>query len=259
MLHLRSCNDFPGAFDADGAAQYLSEAEMTLFGALKVPKRQREWLLGRLTVKDAARQLWAGRFDVRIDWADISVLPDEDKAPTIQVAGPHQFEAPSLTCNLSHRGEFVLATVEEQIEGRSIGVDIELVEPRLDAFIRDYFNAREQSAMMCAEPLELDRQVTTFWCLKEAILKAVKKGLSVSADKVEIVGVAADGSVIAQCDTELTNGHVTARCWHLPRYVMAWAAVEERAETREAPQAPHPARVWTPQSDKSKPLLKVVG
>ena len=56
-----------------------------------------------------------------------------------------------------------------------IGCDLELVEPRSAAFVRDYFNPREiASVAASAEP---DATVNLIWSAKESALKVMRTGL----------------------------------------------------------------------------------
>ena len=162
--------------------------------------------------------------------------------------------------SLSHRGEFAVAAVEVALQGRTFGVDIDRVEPRAGSFVRAYFTEGEQAAMACPEALEHDRRVTAFWCVKEAILKALKKGLSVSADRVEVLSMGPGDLVSARYDAELGQGELLVRCWHLPSYVLTWAAIGPSESTDQVPDLPFPCTFWSPSTavENSNIILKVV-
>jgi 4'-phosphopantetheinyl transferase len=255
MLQLRTASDFPGLFGDSAATTWLSQKEQEHLSGLKVAKRRREWLLGRATVKSAVQCLLASD---NLAKHEIEVLPDDDKAPTITLLkdGANQ----DLLVSLSHRGGYALAAVEIAIKGRAIGVDIDRVEARPRSFLRDYFSEPEQAAIACAEPLEQDRQLTAFWCVKEALLKALKKGLSVSADRVEVLALGPDDKVSARFDNKLGKGELMARCWHLPGYVLTWVAIDTSVDGDKAPYPPFPSAIWTPRTrGQDAVILKMVG
>jgi len=181
MLQLYTPRDFPRVFEANAdSTQYLTDGEKQHFSGLKVEKRRREWLLGRMGAKSIIQRHLALRHQLAVDWTDISVLPDEDSAPAVAIAHP---QAPSVSISLSHRSGFAVLAVDDTADGWSFGVDVERVEPRIASFVADYFTDRERQHLSVASTLERDRLVTVYWCVKEAVLKAVRKGLSVSADR----------------------------------------------------------------------------
>ena len=77
----------------------------------------------------------------------------------------------ALTISLSHRdGRAICAVAPIGVE---LGCDLEVVEPRSDAFLSDYFAAEEQ-ALVAREPAAAQpRLVTLLWSAKESTLKAL--------------------------------------------------------------------------------------
>jgi phosphopantetheinyl transferase len=244
MLQLRSYRDYPDAFSANAdLSTVLVDDERAHLAGLKAHKRRREWLLGRLAGKEVLRRHVQERHDVALQWTDLSILPSADGAPEITVANK---AVPALALSLSHRAGFVVVAADDHSDGWCFGVDIESVEPRIEAFLNDYFTDRERQHLSLDNRLERDRLVTVYWCVKEAVLKAVRKGLSVSADRVEVQQLHADGSVAVRVDRDLSKGSVVARCWHLPQHVVTWAAVDQAGTVLTPPQAPYPAQLWLP-------------
>ncbi len=60
--------------------------------------------------------------------------------------------------------------------GTMLGCDLELVEPRSDAFLADYFTADEQALVALAPAVERDKVVNLLWSAKESALKALGVG-----------------------------------------------------------------------------------
>ncbi len=232
LLALHAHSDF------EGGLKQLTAAEQAHFSTLKIHKRRHEWLLGRLTVKRVVGRFVARRDGVTLAPHQIEVLPDVDRSPAVSFIG-HELAA--VEVSLSHRGELALAGVADAGATSGFGVDLERVEPRAPAFLKDWFDADEQALIDGEDPLARDRRVSMFWCAKEAVLKAAKKGLSVSADRVKVRCIHEDGTIDVRCDPSLFSGAVVARCWHLPGYVLTWAAFEGSRGPLDEPLPPHPA------------------
>ncbi len=98
---------------------------------------------------------------------------------------PRLADHPSVHFSLSHSGDQAALAVSEQ---REIGVDIERVRPldHLD-LARRYFHPNEVAEIEAV--MAPDEQLQTFfriWTLKEAIVKAIGKGLSIPLDTFDV-------------------------------------------------------------------------
>jgi len=58
-----------------------------------------------------------------------------------------------------------------------MGCDLEIIEPRADSFVADYFTAEEQKMVAGADATDRDLRVTLLWSAKESALKALGEGL----------------------------------------------------------------------------------
>jgi 4'-phosphopantetheinyl transferase len=146
---------------------------------MRFAKRRDEWRLGRWTAKRAV----AARMGVAAGpegLATIEVRPAPSGAPEVLVA--HQ--AANVILSLSHRSGIAICVVAPPLG--KIGCDLEMVEPRSDAFVEDYFTKEEQ-ALVAAAPLE-ERPliVTVLWSAKESALKALREGLRLSTRSVTV-------------------------------------------------------------------------
>ena len=79
------------------------------------------------------------------------------------------------TVSISHRAGVALAAVSGS--GATLGCDLEVVEPRSDAFMRDYFTDGERALLEAVEPRERVLRAVLVWSAKEAALKALRTGL----------------------------------------------------------------------------------
>ncbi len=147
------------------ARRYLGEDERDEYFAL-TPKAQRDWILGRIAVKDAVRDVLWQRGAGPIFPLEVRVTNDGAGRPVVELPGGER-----LGVSLAHRNGVAVATVAEEGDA---GIDVEVVEPRSEAF-----------AAMCLSDDELalgagmppDVWVTRAWTAKEAAAKADGTGL----------------------------------------------------------------------------------
>lgn len=152
--------------------RWLTSAELDHLSSLTVVKRRRDWLLGRWTAKGlVAAQLRSSRP------LSVSIEAGDDGAPRVRHDGP------PLSLSISHcRGRAACAVAAGEAP---IGVDLEWIEPRSDAFVRDFFTAEEGVRVRGARGSDRDRLVTATWSAKEAALKVLRTGLTVDTRSVQ--------------------------------------------------------------------------
>lgn len=162
--------------DVPADDDWLVPAERARLAGLRFPKRRDEWRLGRWTAKQAVRaRLGGARAPLEIE-----ILVAPDGAPEVLLAG---CPAP-LTISLSHRAGLALCTVAAT--GTALGCDLELVEPRGDAFVADYLTAAERALVEREGPASRALAVTLVWSAKESALKALRAGLRLDTRDVEV-------------------------------------------------------------------------
>jgi len=152
--------------------EWLSVGEQLVLAGMKILKRRADWRLGRWAAKRAITAYLELPSDPR-QLAAIEIRPAATGAPEVffdnQPAG--------ISISLSHRnGTGTCAVVSP---GGVVGCDLELVEPRSDAFVGDYFTAEERGTIGCSSPEQRDCVVTVLWSAKESALKALRTGLRV--------------------------------------------------------------------------------
>jgi 4'-phosphopantetheinyl transferase len=67
-----------------------------------------------------------------------------------------------------------------------LGCDLEVIEPRSDAFVSDYFTADERALVARAAWADQPRVVTLLWSAKESALKALGVGLRLDTRCVQV-------------------------------------------------------------------------
>lgn len=172
-------------------ATFLSAAERETLASLRFPKRRQEWLLGRWTAKQLLKRFCDEYATLPLD--AISIGNDPDGAPYLSVAGQGRLD---LSLSISHRNDRAFCALLAPPPKRggptqaTVGADLEEVEPRDPAFVRDFFTAAEAERVWRCAPEIRDTLVTTLWSVKEAVLKALRLGLTVDTRRVEVWHVA---------------------------------------------------------------------
>jgi 4'-phosphopantetheinyl transferase len=149
---------------------WLSAGERLRLDGMRVAKRHADWRLGRWTAKRAlAAHLNLPDSPTRL--ADIEIRPAQSGAPEAFIAN----EPAEAVISLSHRAGVAACAVT--LGGTELGCDLEVVEPRSDAFIADYFAPVEQALIEGKSPAQRFLLVALLWSAKESALKALRIGL----------------------------------------------------------------------------------
>lgn len=157
--------------------RWLSPAEAARAAALTHPKRRTEYLLRRLAAKHAVAAV-TGRPADPAALAGIEVANAPGGAPYVLLGG-----APvALDVSLTDRAGWAVCAT-----GHRVGCDLELVEPRSPAFVRDYLTDAERR-FVAARPDGDDRAAAAnlIWSAKESTLKVLRTGLRRDTRSVEV-------------------------------------------------------------------------
>jgi 4'-phosphopantetheinyl transferase len=155
----RSLADVPAG---DG---WLTAAERGVLARLRIAKRRRDWRLGRFTAK-AVVAAWLG-----VEPSRVEVLAGPGGGPVVGVDG-----APAaVSLSLSHRADRAMAVVAGA--DAPIGCDLEVVEPRSDAFVAEWLAPAEQALVRGAVGERRALLANLVWTAKEASAKARAEGL----------------------------------------------------------------------------------
>ncbi len=156
--------------------RWLSEAELRHLEGLVVVKRRRDWLLGRWAAKGLVLAYLHASLRAAPHPTDLSIEAGEDGAPRLLHDGP------PLSVSISHSHGRALCAIADG--GVDVGVDLERIEPRSEAFVDDFFTPSEIAWIHAGSARERDRRATTLWSAKEAALKALRLGLTVDTRSV---------------------------------------------------------------------------
>jgi len=231
--------------DVPVESDWLSDSEAFHQVGLRIPKRRADWRLGRWTAKQAiAAYLSLPATPEAL--AIIEIRPAPSGAPEVLLANRQA----ALAISLSHRAGTGLCAVAAY--GVELGCDLELIEPRSDSFIADYFTAEEQAWIASADPAERSCLLALLWSAKESTLKALRTGLRLDTRCVTVQPLETRTPPVHHLEYEsgawlpLTTHCSDGRTFH------GWwqqAGVFVRTLVA-APQQPRPIQLQIPQSEE---------
>lgn len=198
--------------DVPEGNNWLSARELACLSRLRVPKRRADWRLGRWTAKcilaDYLKIPPVPKF-----LATIELHPSASGAPEVFLEN----NSSPVVISLSHRAGIAACAVTPS--GGVLGCDLEMIEPRSDAFVADYFAAEEQSLIVQAPAADRFGLLALLWSAKESALKALRAGLRLDTRSVIVSPIGAPlnhGEASADNGKEaiLTCGPQSdLRCW----------------------------------------------
>lgn len=144
--------------------EWLTTEERAVLAGLAVAKRRADWRLGRWT----AKALVTAVLDVPVHRIEIRAA--DDGAPDVYIDGA----VADWSLSLSHRDGVAVAAIASP--PTRVGIDLETLETRSDAFVREWLSSDEQAALPPAGQAR-DLQVLCCWTGKEASAKLLREGL----------------------------------------------------------------------------------
>lgn len=160
-----------GEQDLPAGEDWLSERESEVCARMRFTKRRREFQTARWAAKQA-----------------MATLPGCAVAPALLEVRHHPTGAPEawadgrplpVGISLSDRAGWAACLLG--LEPGAVGCDLELVEPRSAAFVRDYFTAAERRFIR-----DDDLRANLLWSAKESALKVLRTGLRRDTRTVEV-------------------------------------------------------------------------
>ena len=172
-----------GEHDVPASADWLSPREQAFLAGVRYTKRRVEFLTRRWTAKRAVAMV-LDRDLAPAALASVEIRHHISGAPYLEVDGRRA----AIDVSLSDRAGWAVCLVGTP--GGSpgpLGVDLEVVEARSDAFVDDYFTADESAYVRSLAAGEArDEAANLIWSAKEAALKVRKIGLRADTREVAV-------------------------------------------------------------------------
>jgi len=187
--------------DLPATDDWLCESEAARLSSFRFAKRRNDWRLGRWTAKCAIAATLKLPDD-RQSLSRIEITPAATGEPQVTL---HD-QTGTVTISISHRGGVALCAVA--LGDVKLGCDLEMIEPRSDAFIADYFAEREQILIAQISGAERSLLVSLLWSAKESALKALHVGLRADTRSVEVKECDLHGYWCGETDGRSTEGNL---------------------------------------------------
>ncbi len=172
-----------GEIELPTGTDWLSAREQTVLAGMRYRKRHVEFLTRRWTAKRALAAVLQRDPDPA-SLVGLEIVHHPSGAPYVQVDGRDA----AIDVSLTDRAGWAVCLVGAPgaITG-PLGVDLELVEPRSDGFVEDFFTAAECRHVRGLPAGDArDAAANLIWSAKEAVLKVLKVGLRADTRDVEI-------------------------------------------------------------------------
>ncbi len=163
---------------------WLSERERGYLETIRFTKRRTEFLLRRHTGKRAVAAALGLPADPST-LARVEILNRLTGAPYVQIDG----ERAALDISLTDRAGWGVALIgsEGSMAAGTLGVDLEIVEPRTRGFVSDFLTPPEQEYVAARGAGDgWDAAANLIWSAKEAALKVMRVGLRADTRTVEV-------------------------------------------------------------------------
>lgn len=172
-----------GEPDLPEAGPWLSAREAAYLGRARFTKRRTEFLLRRRVGKLAvAAALGLDTDDDTL--GRVEILNRPTGAPYVEIDRAQA----ALDISLSDRAGWAIALVggEGSMAAGTLGVDLEIVEPRTSGFVDDFLTPPEQDYVRSGDTDHQHAAANLIWSAKEAALKVMRVGLRADTRTVEV-------------------------------------------------------------------------
>ncbi len=196
VCQILSSGDLAGFDDGMLARFCLHSEEMAVLTAkASVPQRQHQWLLGRITAKDAVRRWLARRAgtDELLHPAAFTIENDAHGQPRVGRLAGHD---PLPHVSIAHCEDRAIAIAH----GGAVGVDIERIRGHDAGFLPTISTESERRLLepraAMASPADARAEwMTRLWCAKEVAGKLLGTGIDGALQRFEAMAIDADGTI----------------------------------------------------------------
>lgn len=232
-----ACWDSAGMRQLPGHTEWQDAILTERLKRLPYTKRREEARLGRWTAKNAVARAFGLATDPD-QLRDIVIRNAADGAPEATIGG----EPLDAVIAMTDRADWAVCAV--MAGNRRIGCDLELVEPRSPAFVRDYFTTAEQQAIRAAA--EPDLMPNLLWSAKESALKVLRTGLRRDTRSVEVsLGADSEGDWQALSVADVDGGNLPG-WWRRSGSFLLTVVAEEMFSPPRSLQDPAPLNTAVP-------------
>lgn len=198
--------------------EWLTGPEAERINGFRFAKRREETRLSRWTAKQTVAHALDLARDEPAHLHAVAIRNARDGAPEAFLDGA---EAP-VSISMTDRADWAVCIVGEA--STSVGCDLELVEPRSQLFVDDWFTDAERR-FVAERPDEHDLLANTIWSAKESALKVLRTGLRRDTRSVEVRLERSRDEGWAPLEVRSAEGEVFPGWWRrFDRFLLTCAA-----------------------------------
>lgn len=204
----------------------LTRNERRTFAQRRGPElRQMEWLSARTAAKDAIRTFLFRHYGLELLPADIEITQDEHGRPIAAGAWTQRLGVvPEVS--LAHSEGMAIALVGNGSNGQHFGIDIQTIRELKADFETIAFNAAELRLLDGMAQAMRAEWMFRLWCAKEAVSKALGRGLIEGPASVRILSLnMQNGMVTAAPQGKLAEAAPMAKGRELPAWTVREGAL----------------------------------
>jgi 4'-phosphopantetheinyl transferase len=187
---------------------WLSEEERCVLSGLRFEKRRNDWRLGRWTAKKVIAQCLS----------QVNLKPSLLKIRAAADGAPEAFydnKPLDISISISHAAQRSLCAAGPK--EYSVGCDLEVLDPREDSLIQDYFTPEEIE--LCHKAKDKTVVTNLIWSAKESMLKSLREGLRMDTRSVQALPCFGN----SEQEWQQWTGH----CAELSRAFYGWWRIED--------------------------------
>jgi len=139
-------------------------------------RRRRQWLRGRIAAKDAVRLLLEDRYHLEASYADIEISSNKYGQPVVNGELVAKLGC-RLCLSISHSGEVAASVAGECFDRKGVGIDVERLDESHEGLEEAGFIASERALLDDLVASGRKEWVLRLWCSKEAVAKALGRGM----------------------------------------------------------------------------------
>jgi len=162
---------------------YLSQKEIDIYKKLLLTKKN-DWLAGKFAAKKAIRFYFLKKYQTGFSLKNIEIISGKFQKPDYKILKPSPWGNKILkkikhntNICISHSTGAAIAAIASTLKDGLTGVDIEKIRNFTPAVLNSFLAKEEKTAFNRQSDRDKPKLATLLWCVKEAYLKAVGKGL----------------------------------------------------------------------------------
>ncbi len=200
------------------AQEVLTSLEREKLKSFNRFAKRRQWLAGRIAVKESVRALIAGMAGAEVKNTDIEIETLDSGKPYVAKIADIAQSAKHPAISITHKDGEIIAVAADSLTFSSIGIDLEskLLEDDLEDFI---LSSTERNFIQQLSGPDRAFGIKKIWSAKESVAKLLGLGLSECLRKLSVVEVDhARGTyrIISNTGASLTDVSTSvARCEYL--------------------------------------------